>query len=176
MSKYLDAAQTLERQAVKYEALMQAAAALKEIGSLEQAAAEQQAAANTAMAAANQARSELANIMEEIEQAKHSRATKLKETDGIVAKAIFNANEQATAILAMAEAQAEKIKLDATNQAQLQANGIARQINDLNLTKTKLAGEITELQNRAQIATADAEAAEKRLATVKASIAKLATA
>jgi predicted nucleic acid-binding Zn-ribbon protein len=162
--------------AVKYEGLMSAAAALDEIGSFEQAAAEQQAAANTAKQAAEVARAELANLVDEIEQAKTKRAAKQKETEDITAKAIFTANEQATAILAMAEQQAAKIKLDATNQAQLQANGIARQIHDLNETKSKLASEITAQQDRVRSATDEANAAEQRLAKVKESIAKLASA
>lgn len=176
MSKYLDAAQTLERQAVKYEALMQAAAALKEIGSLEQAAAEQQAAANTARQAAVNAAAELTNLVEEIEQAKIQRAAKLKETDDIVAKAIFNANEQAAAILTMAETEAGKIKDDALHQVSAEKSVIAGQINALITNRAKLAGEITELQDRARAATADAEAAENRLAKVKESIAKLSAA
>jgi predicted nucleic acid-binding Zn-ribbon protein len=175
-NKFIDAAQTLERQAVKYEALMQAAAALKEIGSLEQAAAEQQAAANIAKQASEQARGELANLVDEIERIKIKRAAKIKEIEDITAKAIFTANEQASAILKMAESQAEKIKFDITNQAQSQANGIARQINDLQGTKAKLDSEITALQDRVRSATDEANAAEQRLAKVKESIAKLALA
>lgn len=176
MSKYKEAADVLKRQAVKYESLMSAAAALDDIGSLEQAAAENQKAAAEAVEAANRARAELDSINAEIEQAKTKRADKIKETEGIVAKAIFEANEKATAILAEAETQAQKIKFDATNQAQLQANGVARQIHDLNATKAKLASDVAEMQNRARIATDEAVEAEKRLAKVKESIAKLATA
>lgn len=122
MSKFTEAAQTLKRQAVKYEALMAAAAALDEIGSFEQAAAEQQAAAEKAKQAADQARAELANLVEEIEQAKIKRAAKVKETEDIVAKSIFNANEQAAAILAKAELAAGQIKTDAHAQGRIEAS------------------------------------------------------
>ena len=174
MSKYAEVAQLLQREAKRYEALNSAAAALNELGSIEQAAAEQQSAASAAKEAADRARAELANLVEEIEQYKVNLAKRRQDGDDTIAKANAMANAQATAILQMAEQQAAQIKERAASEAAKMVNETNQSISAANTEYAGLVAEISGLKDSARTTEAEAQAAEKRLAKVKESIARLA--
>lgn len=169
MSKYNDAALTLRRQAVKYEALMAAAAVLDEIGSFEQAAAAQQSAASTAEAAVDSARAELVSLTEEIAQAKIKFADLVNESDSIFAKAVFDANESAHAVQAKADADAAQIKQNAEKLANSLVADATRKANSIISEHAGLMVEIAKLQESARTAEAEASVAEAGLDKVKES-------
>jgi len=176
MSKYFEAAQALQREAKRAEAMIQAAEMLADMGAIDQAINEHKQAAAQAKQAAEEAKQELTGIKAAIDSAAQANIVRQKEIDAAVKFALQNANEQAAAIKAGAEALAKRISQDAISRAQADVAAITSQIDTLKTVKTKLEGEIAEMRERAHVATADAMAAETRLAKVKESIAKLASA
>ena len=173
MSKYHDAADALRRHAVKYEGLMSAAKALEEIGSLEQAAEEAQAAALTA-------KDELKTLQDEVAKAKDAlKAKKQKaEEQQAMAKAaaeliVGNAKTAAAEIQDNANALAVTIKSQAQAKADQSLAGASRRAEELFETQRQLTESIAALELTLAAKTQEAEDIEARLAKAQAQIAKL---
>lgn len=173
MSKYHQAADVLKREAQRYAALNEAAKALDEIGSLDQAATEAKARAVANQEEADEIRAGIAKIKASSEKIKSDQAAKQKEADDIYAKTIFNANTEAGSLVLQAKSEAAKVVADATEQSRVIKDAVTSQISKLTEDKATLAGEINELVRIASAASTEADAAEKRLAKVRENIARL---
>ena len=110
MSKFNEAADVLKRHALKYEQLMDAAAALAEVGSLEQAAREAGVAKDKAEAERDAALAESAKAKDDAKRNKDKAAH-------LLAIAELEVSQMLEAAKATAGATADAIVFDATNRA-----------------------------------------------------------
>lgn len=174
MGKKTDAANAIRQLAVQYQGMMEAADLLEQTGSFEQAAAEAKAAAAEAAAAREAA---LVTLSETIE-----RISKVEDE----AKSIESkANADALAIVAAAESKAQGIIDQAKADGAAKIAGLLGPANDqlavLTAEAKRLSDAISmeeetlrQLRAQTQQANDDAKAAEKKLAAVRNTIAKLA--
>lgn len=174
MSKLTDAALTLERHALKYEQLMNAAAELRKLGAIDDAANELQAKAEAS-------RQELAKVTADLNEAiqaadRHAEAlaAKQKEADTIYAKTIAEANARANVIVAQASDEAETIKGKASHEAERMRSEAQAFVNSLANKNAGLLADINNLAGRRDTAQSEADVAEERLAGIKEQIANLA--
>lgn len=174
MSKYHDAANVLKREAARFAAMNQAAEALDELGSIDQAATEAKARAVAHTKEAEAAKAEVDALKANALKMNKEQAAKMKEYDDIAAKAIYDANTKASEILSNAEAKAADTVARAITLVQGQTDAVAQQISSLEKMKANLSAECDQLYDKVQAFNVEADAAEKRLAKVKESIAKLA--
>lgn len=174
MSKYHQAADTLKREASRYAALNEAAKALDEIGSLDQAATEAKSRAIANTAEADSIRADIDKLKISAKKLADAQAEKQKEADNIYAQSIAEANAKHYIIVAEAQAKAEKIASEAKIVAEQNIQTLSTQIESMDATKVELLNNIAILIQNSVIANADADAAERRLAKVKSSIAQLA--
>ena len=173
MSEKLKAADLIERQARTFEAFITAAAELRKIGSLEQAAQEADEQAAKARKQASEATSELADAKAEIKKARD-------KADAVV----VDANDKAKSIIAAAEIASDEM-LDRADKSAgaIIANANAKADNLLagvTVRKAELEYDITRLvQKRDELSvemsakTKQVEELEARLAKAQAQIAKL---
>lgn len=175
MGKYHEAADVLTREANRTKALMAAADALLEIGSLDQAASEASIAADTAKAALDKAKADLTVALAEVDSAKAKAA-----------QVIAEANDKAQGIIADANGEADHIKAQAIDAAKAEGDAVAEaaaaqlaniqaQIATSTAKLTALDDAFGEATDRAERMTKAADDAEARLAKVKAQISALAT-
>ncbi len=176
MSKYHEAANTLRREAQRYEALSLAAKALDEVGSLDQAASEAEGRVNAAEAQERQMQAAIVELNTKGEELAQQHEAKRREAEDIFAETVFNANEKARAIIADAEAKAVKLLDDAELAVQTELTATTETVTRMREERAALDAEIEAATQRLVSAEAEAVAAEKRLAKVKESIAKLASA
>lgn len=174
MSKYTQAADVLKREASRYAALNEAAKVLDELGSLDQVANEAKARAIANTSEADSIHADIDKLKANAKKLVDGQAEKQKEADNIYAETIFNANTKASDVLAGAEVRAGQIVAAALSQAQTSTNVIQEQLAKLEATKATLTEEVAALQEAAMTANNEADAAEKRIAKIKASIAQLA--
>ena len=170
---YTKVAEAIDRQAKTYQAIIDAAAALKEIGSLDNMA-------NDCRAAAEVAREDLSKVQAEAKAAK-AEVTKAKNKAGEI---LIKANDQALEVMREAEQKSQaivdgasvragEIVATAERQAADRTAGVAGQVAQLTSTKVSLEQDVASLQDvigRKQI---EVEDLEKRLAKAQAQIAKL---
>lgn len=174
MSKYHEAADVLRREAQRYEALMLAAKALDEIGSLDQAADEAKTRLQTYTDAAQSANATMDKIVAATEIARLSyeanREIALKDTATIKAEALA----ESTKIIADAKTEGVRINQIATDSAKATTAQAEKRCNDLADKCRVLAEELAMREKAIAESNAEAAAAEDRLANIKAAIAKYA--
>lgn len=172
MSNKIALAGSLDVLAAQYQAVINAAATLKEIGSLEQAADEARKAVEVATDETLAAKLEL-NVAKE--DAKKAKAK--------VAEMLAKAAEEANGILATAHAHASGIVAEANAKAvaidQSAVDRLAGALADVNANRARIVNEINNAQDKLdclaldiQAKTAEADEAQKRLDKVQAQIAK----
>jgi hypothetical protein len=174
MTKAHDAADAIKRMAKQYELMKFAAEALEQIGSLEQATSEAQAAATKAAGERDAALSERdAAVL----AAQHAQA----EATDIVQQSKFEAEVKAADILRSAEAAAETKLATAERNALEMIASASAQVDKMRAAASAIQIEIDKLRDDAQAAEAAAQAAtekandaEMRLARTRSAIAKLA--
>lgn len=170
---YTKVAEAIDRQAKTYQSVIDAAAALKEIGSLENAAKDYRKAADAALA-------DLDAAKEEVKKVKAEQAKAKEKADAIVSKA----NDQALEVLREAEqkgqamadaaaARAAEILSRAEQDAAMQRAGIAGQVAQLTSTKVAIEQDVATLQGVKDSLKLEAEDLEKRLSKAKAQLEKL---
>ena len=170
---YTKVAEAIDRQAKTYQAIIDAAAALKEIGSLDNMAKDCRKAADAA-------RDELEKIESEVKDAKRD-AVKAKEK---AAEIVSKANDQALELLREAEqkgqaiadgavARAGEIVATAERKVADSTAGIAGQIAQLTSVKVGLEQDVATLQGANDALKSEAEDLEKRLAKAKLQLEKL---
>jgi chromosome segregation ATPase len=176
MSKFHDAADVLKREAVRYRALMQAAEALEEVGSLDQAASE--AAARKA-----QIEKQLAALVEKIgasqreaERINADLAEKVVEAEAHKAALIQQSNSAAAEIVATAERRATSIVESGQAQASQELARMAEKVAAMQATLETLTDQGNAAIVRRDQAEAAATEAEAKLSRVQAQIRKLAEA
>lgn len=176
MSKYTEAAELLERQAAKYEALNGAAAVLKELGSLDNIAAELKKSAIKAKAEEARVAVDLKEAVEKADQFARDQAAKQKEAESIYGSTIAEANQKALDLVNAANTKAVSSIEDSRAKALKLQEVAERFVAGLEQEKAVLTSEVAALSAKRDAVLAEADAAEKRLAKVKEQIANLAKA
>lgn len=176
MSKFHEAADLLKREGNRYKSLHDAAKVLDEMGDLDQVVIEAKRQADAYRAETAQIKAEMYALKLEAEKAKAAHVAKLQANEAIASAILKNADDAAQLTVDMALAKAEKIMSDALVKGNSSLNAVKQQIEKLSTERDTLNGEIASLKGFAVDANAEADAAEKRLASVKAAISKLATA
>lgn len=167
MSDLITAAETIRRMAVTFQGIGQVADALEDIGKIDQTIAERQKAIVSVtdelvalMAKRDEARAE-------VDQAKASARAILEDAsdkrDDIIAGAKASADEAAKAIIAAANQQAK----DAMQRAEVERERVTAEIAKLNESADEATRQETEALQRAAVANAAADDAEKRLESLK---------
>jgi chromosome segregation ATPase len=172
MSSKVQAAEAIEVLANQYRNMVEAAAMLKQIGSLENASKEAQKAAEAAKDEAEAAKLEADLAKADAKKAKTKVTEMLTKAAEDANDALAAAQEKADAIVAQANAKAAEIDQAAVDRlagalADVNANR-ARIINEINNAQDRLDGLTIDIAAK----TAEAEEAQKRLDKVQAQIAK----
>ena len=173
MSKYHDAADVLKRQAVKYKSLMDAAAALEEVGSLDQAATECKAQLAAARADLDFVYVQLDASKKELAEHKDKVKTVKKLDQAKSDEILQSANDDAKAIVDQATEMAEQIKASATEEARAYLQASQASADALSEQKRTLEQQISANLDTLAAQKTEAEDLEKRIAKAQASIAKL---
>ena len=170
MSKYSDAADVIKRQAKQYQALIDAASALEEIGHIENVAKEAKARAAEAQAELEAAQVELAKAKSDTKRAK-------EQAKQILDGAVIDANDQAAQLQKAAEEQHAEIVKRAQDMAaaMLEQAGTQRakanaEITSLQQAAQQLKSEIQSLTNAKAEVIAQYDDADKKLAALKAKL------
>jgi len=173
MTIYHDAADVLNREAKRYEALKGAADALNAIGSIEQAAAEAKARAKLHKDEADAAQVELTKIKANITKQKADLSARLEaeEADQVTSKRESAA--AATTLKIRASTQAAEIITQANAKADAAIAIGEAKVQELKAAKVQLEDELVAINASIQSTTDAAQAAEGRLAKAQAAIAKL---
>lgn len=166
-------ADTINRFAKDYEAMVKAAEMLKKVGTLEQIEEECKVAADKAQA-------ELALVEAEAKKAKADAAKAKDKVAEMIAKAndqalevIREAEQKAQAIEDAAKAAAAGVTARAESDADNRRAGVAGQVAQLTSTKVHLEQDVASLQDVITRKQIEAEDLEKRIAKAQAQIAKL---
>lgn len=169
----INAADAIRRLANQYEGMVAAAAMLEEIGSLEQAAKE-------AKAATHDAKAERDKALAELEQAKAAVLKAQADAADVLQQAQFEAGIKAADIKQAAEQEAATIRANAEREAaallapaQARLDKLAGQARDVENATAAAQNELGAIRARIALATEEADAAEKRLAEMRAAISKL---
>lgn len=173
MADKIAAAQTIRQLAVLFEGMVAAANTLDECGSLENAVIEATVAKDAAVAARDAAVAEMETALVAIKEAKDDadKIIAAAQVDAATIKATAEAD--AAAITQGAKDQAEAIVSGAQSEAQSQAVACEMQLSGLNNEIDLIATKIAALESRRDAVTAEADAAETRLAQAKEAIKKL---
>ena len=174
MSKFKNAADTLKRAAVKYEAMMEAAKVLDEIGSLEQSASEYKAQSEAALKERDLNLDEAVKVKEQVKKAKADAAEILAKAEDKAALIFANAQNKSESMREAAIQAADNARSNALAETQSMINTMEVQIKSMQEARSTLADEIEGLMKTRVETEALATLAEKRLAKVKEAITKLA--
>ena len=172
MSDKIKVAEAIERQAKTYQAIIDAAAILKEIGSLEQASAETKAAAESARKEAEAAHTEAKQAKADAKAAKDKVAEMLAKAADQVLDVVADGEIKAKGIINGAELRASEIVAAAERSAADRTSGITTQIAQLTAIKGGIEQDIATLGAVADGKLKEVEALESRLAKAQAQIAK----
>jgi predicted nucleic acid-binding Zn-ribbon protein len=169
----ITAADSIRRLATQYQDMMAAADLLEEIGSLEQASKE-------AKAATHDANVDRASALAELAEAREAVAKAQADATDILQQAKFEADIKATDIKIAAEQEAATIRANAEREAaallapaQARLDKLAGQARDVENATAAAQNELGAIRARIALATEEADAAEKRLAEMRAAISKL---
>lgn len=173
MSKYHDAANVLKREAQRYEALSMAAAALDEIGGMDQAASEAKSRADAAIKEADAAKVALAKLKLNVTKIEAEQADIINATNLQAKQQMDIAKVEAEKIISAAKNEGVRINQIATDSAKSTTEQAAKSCEDIANKCRVLADELAMREKAIAESNAEAEAAELRLAKVKAAIAKL---
>lgn len=169
----ITAAEHIERLAVQYQAMVDAAAALKEIGSLENATQEAQKAADVARKEAQAAKAEAQKAKDKIAAAEQQAAETLAAAQVEAAMITAEAKQSGDNVVMRAQQEAARIIEKATKDVADASAGVAGRVAELTTAKLRLEQNIAALQDAITAKTGEADAIEARLAKAQAQIAKL---
>lgn len=169
----INAAEHIERLAVQYQAMVEAAAALKEIGSLENATQEAQKAAEAAKKEAVAAKAEALKAKDKIAAAELSAAEIIAGAQSEASEIASVAKAQGAIIIEDARKMADAMMVKAAKDVADASAGIAGKVAELTTAKLRLEQDLAALQNAITVKTAEADGIEARLAKAQAQVAKL---
>ena len=173
MSKYNDAALALERQAVKFEGLMAAALALRELGSLDQAAEEAERRLASLEEGIRINEDVLSSANSGINEAREQAAKIEQRANDLALSKLEGADEEAGKIVSEAEARANQI-LDRAKESYGQAlSGLDEQVRLVKQNKLVLEGEVSQLLETCATKRNEAEELERRITQARAEISKM---
>lgn len=173
MADKIAAAQTIRQLAVLFEGMVAAANTLDECGSLENAVVEATKAKDEAVAARDAAIVERDTALAAVKVAKSNAERIISDAQSDAAMLKANAEADAAAITQSAKEQAEAVVSGAQSEAQSLTYACKLQISGLKGEISLISTEIATLESRRDAATAEADAAETRLAQAKEAIKKL---
>lgn len=176
MSKALEAADAIRRAAKQYESFVAAADILEQIGSLENAFGEGQKAVDAIRAEVEEAKTEIANLKANAVKVKAEQDNLLAAAKAAAAGIEDGARMRAEIIIREAGARASEVEKQAKAAGDVHLGYVSTEAAKLAEQRDALASEVAMLTERANLANEAADAAEKRLAKVKDTIVKLASA
>lgn len=165
-SELNQAAETIEREAVRYEGMVLAAQVLKSIGSLKNATEEAERARNEANAERDKALKELGEAKQDVEATKKLIETYKNEAAERGATIILEAQDKAAKITAEAEAQAKQTR-------QAEAETREKDLKNLNEKIVKATETLEGVQSLTLGARQDAAAADQLREEAEAGLAKV---
>jgi chromosome segregation ATPase len=166
-------AENLERLAVQYQAVIDAAAVLKEIGKLDQVKAEAEKAAAAARAEAEDAKADAKKAKDAVAKSKEQAAEMVAKANDQALATLQEAEQKAAAMLASAETQVKAQVESMADKVEAKKAAIAGQVAQLTTVKVELESSLAGLSVAYDQKLAEVEAVEARLAKAQAQIAKL---
>lgn len=173
MSKKITAAETIEALANQYRAMVEAAEMLKQIGSLENAAAEATRAAEAARAERDAAVAEASEAKAASKKAKDQVVSILAKADADATETRNKAVSEREGILAEAENHADELVRKARVEAGQELSGVTAKKASMTKDIETLQGKMDELVAGIASKTAEVADLEKRLEKAQAQVAKL---
>lgn len=173
MSKHTDAADAIRRLARLFQPMVAVADELERLGSVEQAVAEAETAKARIAVEREQAAEDLAAAKQSVKDARE-QAKKIKADAEDKAAAVINeARGEADAIKAAAEADAKTVTDNATRALSERTAELRGVVEELVTARNELTNELEARRGELAEVNALADAAEARLATAKAEIARM---
>lgn len=173
MSKYLEAATTLKRLAVKYEGLLAAAAELEELGSFEQTVAASESRVADLNRQADEINAELLSARQSVDSARENASTIEQRANSLAMSRLADADDRVKEILQAAEEQAANIIGRANDRANSQIVGLDAQIEERKSRIRELDGNFQSLTRSAADKVAELAALDTKIAAAKDQIARL---
>lgn len=172
MSDKIRIADAIDRQAKTYQAIIDAAQMLRELGQIEQVTAEQKAAAEAARKEAAAAQDEAKKAKDDAKKAKEKVAEMIGKANDQALEVVREGEQKGQAMVDAAASRAAEIVSRAEQDAAAMRSGIAGQVAQLTSTKVNLEQDVAGLQIIAETKRLEIEQLEARLAKVQAQIAK----
>jgi len=173
MSNFTTAAETIDRLAVQFQGIIEVAAVLKQVGSLENAAAEYKKQADDALVAAQEAQIDLDAISEKVAAANESVSTIVDDASARATEIISQANGRAQQILDDAAEKGAKMIAEAQESTNATVQRAHSEIADLTNQIDWLRGELKDIGSDRDKIQAEATAAQEQLDGIKAQISKM---
>jgi chromosome segregation ATPase len=164
----------IRRLAVTYQSMVVAADTLEKIGSLEQAAAEAQAARDKAVAELDTVRAELLAAQDEAKQVSASTEVFINQINAQAQSIINQASVDAALIVEKAKQDALVIALDANVATQASIVAATSQLSTLQAKVNELTDEVAAQEKAKADAEASTSEAQAKYDAIKAQIAKMA--
>lgn len=173
MSDKIRIADALDRQAKTYQAIIDAAQMLRELGQIEQVTAEQKAAADAARKEAESAQDDVKKAKADAQKAKDKAAEIVAKANDQALEVLREAEQKGQSIVDGASSRAAEIQSRAEQDAAIARSGIAGQVAQLTSTKVSLEQDVATLNHVVETKRIEVDDLEKRLAKAQAQIAKL---
>ena len=173
MSDKIRIADALDRQAKTYQAIIDAAQMLRELGQIEQVTAEQKAAADAARKEAESAQDDVKKAQGEAKKAKDKAAEIVAKANDQALEVLREAEQKGQSLVDGAAVRAGDIVATAERQAADRTAGVAGQVAQLTSTKVALEQDVATLNHVVETKRIEVDDLEKRLAKAQAQIAKL---
>ena len=166
-------ADNLDRMAVQHQTMVEAAAAFRKLGSIDQATKEAENARAIADQAATDAARDLVNAKQDVATAKTQAAAVLEAARKEAVQILADANSDADGIVSLADDKAGKLMAEAKEQAKAKSQAAESALNPLLANLTALKSEVAALTEKRDLLNADADEAQAKLDVVREAIAKL---
>lgn len=167
-------AQLLRTEAAKHTAIVQAADALAQIGSIDNAVREVTAAHTAIVAKKDAAQAQLDGILSDIERSGKTAAAHVERAVNVAAEHIDGAKEQATGILVQARAEAEKLWAEFHVDAEKAKDFIRAEIDKLTQDQAAADANAKFAAERLAGLQAQVDAAQAKLNAIRAAASQLA--
>ncbi len=174
MADYNTTADALDRMAMQQQALVDASAAFRKLGSVEQAIREVEARKKRADDEATSANDELVAIKRKITDATKLQQTKMQQAVEELNKLHIDDQAKAEALIGDAKVLAANILQEANDKASAWADGVRAQLNNTITRQKKLDADCTELEAKRASIMIDIQSAQSALDGIRDTLSKLA--
>lgn len=171
---YATAVDAIRRLAVQYQAMVDAADLMEQIGSVDQATKQFAAAKAKAEAELAQVKSDLAKAQKDYSVVKEDSEFNVKQAGDRAQEIITSANNEAFQITQAAKSKADQIIKDGHDQANATVASIASKVDDMKSELDRLSKEADAANQKRDAALKAAEETELRLQSVQQTIRKMA--